>query len=317
MPFWGTLLDDFALRRSDIHFKIPTLSTSFINNAFGKHPITPMGMLPWNLAMKNLGLPMLRAMTQTNLVLITDNILFDRKFHNPFVNNLNAISLFAPLCKKKNIPIVFYNCSIGPIERKVGINALQKVLNASPLVITRDPTTEALLHRLPLTHPEIKVHADCALNTPIPSDERMNEIIQKEGLFTNSAGTIGMNVNAYIDDFNETGSFDRETFCKIIAGTADKLIETLGVDILFTVSQIMDMKITKECLAFSKHQDCIKVVGNCDYTYEELTGLLSKVEIHAGLRDTYPDFLCGRRNPHGQYQRLPQKRRLSQDAGHG
>ncbi|MCK5070000.1 MAG: polysaccharide pyruvyl transferase family protein [Desulfocapsa sp.] len=280
----GNLLDDFALVRSDITFKIPTLSTSFIQKSFGHHPVKPIGMMPWNLALKNLGWPMYSAMTNTDMVLITDNILFDRKFNNPFVNNLKSIALFAPSCKKKNIPIVFYNSSIGPIDHEVGKNALQKVLDSSPLVITRDAQTKSLIEDLKLNHPDIVIHADCALNTKLPSEKRMDEIISKEGLFTNQKGTIGLNVNAYIDNWSETGSLNRENFCKILGGTADALIEQLDVDILFTVSQIMDMKVTLECVQHSRHQSRIKVVGNCDYTFQELTGLLSKVDVHAGLR---------------------------------
>jgi len=91
-------------------------------------------------------------------------------------------------------------------------------------------------------------------------------------------------VNAYIDNWSETGTLNRESFCKVIGGTADALIEQLDVDIVFVVSQIMDMKVTRECVAQSRHLSRIKVVGNCDYTFQELTGLLSKVDVHAGLR---------------------------------
>lgn len=287
----GNLLDDFALKRSDILFKIPTLNTRFIKSAFGKHRVEPIGMLPWNLAFKNLGWPLYKAMTDTQMVLVTDNILFDRKFYNPFVNYLNPISLFSPFCKKKGIPIILYNASVGPVARDAGVKALQKVLDASPLVITRDLSTKDLIEKHGLRHPEIKIHADCALNTSIPPVSRLDAIIRKEGLFTNPKGTIGLNVNAYIDDFNQKGTINREKFCQIIAGTADILIETLGIDIMFTVSQTMDMKITKECVALSRFQDRIKIVGNCDYTYQELTGLLSKVQIHAGLR-THTLIFC-------------------------
>ena len=287
----GNLLDDFALVRSDIRFKIPTLSTSFIQKSFGHHPVQPIGMMPWNFALKNLGWPLYRAMTTTDMVLITDNILFDRKFNNPFVNNLKSIALFSPFCKKKNIPIVFYNSSVGPIDHEVGKDALQKVLNCSPLVITRDEQTKNLIENLKLDHPEIVVHADCALNTELPSAKRLDEIIAKENLFTNPKGTIGLNVNAYIDNWSETGTLNRESFCKILGGTADALIEKLDVDILFTVSQIMDMKVTQECVQQSRHQSRIKVVGNCDYSFQELTGLLSKVDVHAGLR-THTLIFC-------------------------
>ncbi|MEE4135437.1 MAG: polysaccharide pyruvyl transferase family protein [Desulforhopalus sp.] len=287
----GNMLDDFALLRSDIHFKIPTLSPDFIRKNFGHHRVEPIGLLPWNLALKNLGWPMYRAMTDTQMVLIVDNILFDRKLYNPFVNNLFSISLFAPFCKNKNIPIILYNGSIGPIDRQAGGHALRKVLENSPLVITRDSRTKELLDRLQINHPEVVIHADCALNTEIPAAGRLDEIIRKEGLFTNPQGTIGLNVNAYIDDFNQQGKMNRQDFCKIIAETADRLIDTLNVDILFTVSQIMDMAITRECVNLSRHGQRIRIVGNCDYTYQELAGLLSKVDIHAGLR-THTLIFC-------------------------
>jgi polysaccharide pyruvyl transferase WcaK-like protein len=287
----GNLLDDFALKRSDIHFKIPTLRTDFIKRSFGHHPVKPIGMMPWNFALKNLGWPLFRAMTDTQMVLITDNILFDRKFNNPFVNNLKSIALFAPFCKKKNIPIVFYNSSVGPIDHEAGRIALQKVLDVSPLVITRDVQTKTLIEDNKLNHPEIVVHADCALNTQVPPQKRLDEIIAKESLFTNPKGTIGLNVNAYIDNWSQTGSLNREKFCAIIAGTADALIEKLDVDILFTVTQVMDMKVTLECVQQSRYQSRIKIVANPDYTYQELTGLLSKVDVHAGLR-THTLIFC-------------------------
>ena len=287
----GNLLDDFALERSDILYQIPTLNTRFIKTHFGHHNIRPMGMMPWNFALKNLGWPLYRAMTSTEMVLVTDNILFDRKFNNPFVNNLKSIALFSSVCKKKGIPIVLYNSSIGPIDHQVGREALQKVLDACPLVITRDVQTKELIENLQLRHPEIVVHADCALNTQIPSEARLQEIIAKEDLFKGPKGTVGLNVNAYIDNWSQTGTLNREQFCRILAGTADDLIEKLDVDILFTVTQIMDMKITRECVQHIRRKDRVRVVGNKDYTYQELTGLLSKVDVHAGLR-THTLIFC-------------------------
>ncbi len=287
----GNLLDDFALVRSDLFFQIPTLNTRVINKFFGHHPIRPMGLMPWNLALKNLGWPLYRSMTRTDLILITDNILFDRKFNNPLVNNLKSIALFSAASKKRGIPIIMYNCSIGPIDHEVGRQALQKVLDCCPLVITRDRQTKELIENLKLRSPEIVIHADCALNTQLPSESRLREIIDREDLFKGPKGTIGLNVNSYIDNWSQTGSFDRREFCNIIAKTADRLIEELDVDILFTVTQIMDMKITRECEQLVKRKDRVRIVGNKDYTYEELAGLLSKVDVHAGLR-THTLIFC-------------------------
>lgn len=287
----GNLLDDFSLSRRDIRFRIPTLNPSFIRKHFGHHPVEPMGLMPWNLALKNFGLPLYLAMTSTDMVLITDNILFDRKFYNPLVNYLLSISLFAPACRKRGIPIVFYNASIGPIDHAVGRSALQKVMDASRLVIARDENTRDLITRLQLRHPDVCVHADCALNTSVPSATRMAEIIAREGLFQGSNGTIGLNVNSYVDNWSKPGQMSRQDFVRIIAAAADILIERLGVDILFTVSQVMDMKITEECVQQIRNRGRVRVVSNSDYTYQELAGLLQKVEVHAGLR-THTLIFC-------------------------
>ncbi|MHB8811533.1 MAG: polysaccharide pyruvyl transferase family protein [Desulfobulbaceae bacterium] len=287
----GNLLDDFARERTDILFQVPTLSPAFIRRHFGHHPVHPMGMMPWNLAIKNFGWPLYRSMTNTHMVLVTDNILFDRKFHNPLVNYLKSIALFAPYSRKKNIPIVLYNASVGPIDQEVGRQALQQVLDGSPLVISRDEQTRELIERLCPHHPEIKVHADCALNTAIPSASRLQEIISKEDLFRNPKGTIGLNINAYIDTWRGDGKLGSQDFHAIIAGTADRLIEELDVDILFTVSQVMDMKSTLSCMQKIRRQDRVRVVGNDRYTYQELAGLLSRLEVHAGLR-THTLIFC-------------------------
>lgn len=287
----GNLLDDFARERTDILFQVPTLNPAFIRNSFGHHPVRPMGMLPWNMAVKNFGWPLYRSMTDTQMVLVTDNILFDRKFHNPLVNYLKSIAFFSSFSQKKNIPIVLYNASVGPIDHEAGRQALQKVLNCSPLVITRDQQTRELIERLQLRRPEIVVHADCALNTAIPPEAHLQKIISREDLFKGPKGTIGMNINAYIDSWSRNGKLHSHDFHAIIAGTADRLIEELDVDILFTVSQVMDMKSTMECVRRISRRDRVRIIGNDKYTYQELAGLLSRLEVHAGLR-THTLIFC-------------------------
>ncbi|VAW39910.1 hypothetical protein MNBD_DELTA03-1743, partial [hydrothermal vent metagenome] len=142
----GNLLEDFSQVRQDLHFRVPTLNAAFVRENFGRYNVEALGQMPWNLAVKNFGLPLYRAMTNTDMILITDNILFDRQLNNPLVNYLRAISLFAPFSRKKAIPIVFYNASIGPIDTPPGKRALQKVMDASRLVIARDENTRDLIH---------------------------------------------------------------------------------------------------------------------------------------------------------------------------
>ncbi len=280
----GNLLRDISSLYPDVQFKVPTTHPGFIRANFGQYNVKPVPLLPWYGAIKNFGIPMAHSMLSTDLVLICDNILFDRKFYNPLFNNLASISLVAPFCRRRGIPIVLYNVSIGPIDYPYGKKALQKVLDATDLIITRDEQTGELIERLGLRHAEIIRHADCALNTEPTAGEKLERIIADEGLFTNAKGTVGFNVNAYIDNWSMTGTYSQEDFCRTVAAAVDKVIEDYDVDVIFFVTQIMDIENTNRCISFSKHADRIKVISNSKYTYEDIAALLARVELHVGLR---------------------------------
>lgn len=289
MAILGNMLRDISECYSDIQFIVPTTNAKYIEQEYGHYNVKAAPMMPWNLSYKNLGLPLYRAMTNTDLILICDNILFDRKFYNPLFNNLSSIALFAPFAKRKGIPIFLYNVSVGPLDFPYGKKAMQKVLDATDRIFTRDLATKELFDKLDLNYPELTVHADCAMNTVPPSDSELDKIIAEEGLFTNPKGTIGFNVNAYIDNWSMDGTYGRDEFCRDIAGAADKVIESLDVDIIFFVTQIMDTKVTQETIGLMKHQDRVKVFGNHDlkYNYEVITGIIGRLELHNGLR-THP-----------------------------
>ncbi len=287
----GNLLRDVSGEFSDILFKVPTTHPRFIRDHFGEFNVKPVPLLPWYGALKNFGLPLAVAMLNTDLILICDNILFDRKFYNPLFNNLASISLVAPFCKRRNIPIVMYNCSIGPIDFPYGKKALQKVLDASDLVITRDRQTGELLDQLELRYPELIQHADCALNTEPTAGAQLQRIIETEGLFQNPNGTIGFNVNAYIDNWSMTGVYSQDDFCRVVGESVDRIIEAFDVDVLFVCTQIMDLENTGRCIGYSSHKDRIKVVSNKTYTYQDLAALLGRLELHIGLR-THTLIFC-------------------------
>lgn len=295
MAILGNLLRDVSKLRRDVEFWVPTTNPRFLTHHFGTFRMKPVPLLPWYGAVKNFGLPLAYSMLMADMVLICDNILFDRKFYNPVFNNLSSISLIAPLCRRKNIPIVPYNASIGPIDHPAGAKALERVIDASPLVITRDLQTGELLERLGIRAKKVIVHADCALNTVAPPPARLDAIIRKEGLFKNPKGTIGINVNAYIDNWGMKGALSGQDFSKMIAATMDRLIEALGVDILMPVTQVMDSRVTRRCADASRYRERIRIVGCGDYTYEEIAGLLQKVEVHAGLR-THTLIFCAAMN---------------------
>lgn len=284
----GNLMDDISEKFKNVKYLIPTFNAGFVKRHFSHHTIEALNLMPWNGAIKIFGWPTYRAMVNSDIILITDNILFDRSFFNPLFNYLSTIALFAPICKEKNIPIIPYNASLGPYTTDRGRAAMQKILDASPFLSLRDEMSRETLDKNNLNYPKVIIGADCAINTPIPSDEHLNKIIAKEGLFKNSNGTLSFNINAYIDSWVklvEGGEgINRESFVKLIGATIDKLIEDLNVDIMYTTTQIMDYKIVNESMQHVRNKERVKVIGNAHYDYKEITGLLSKCGLHVGMR---------------------------------
>ena len=284
----GNLMDDISEKYSGIKYLIPTFNASFVKRHFSHHNIDAINLMPWNGAFKIFGLPTYRAMTNCDMVLITDNILFDRSYFNPLFNYLSTIALFAPICKKRGIPIIPYNASLGPYTTERGRAAMQRVLDASPFLSLRDEMSRETLDKNKLKYPNVIIGADCAINTTLPTNEHLNRIIANEGLFKNPKGTLSFNINAYIDTWLklvEGGeSINRKSFVKLIGETLDNLIHELDIDIMYTTTQIMDYKIVNETMQHVKQKERIKIIGNASYDYKEITGLLSKCGLHVGMR---------------------------------
>ena len=242
-------------------------------------------MMPWNGALKIFGLPTLRSMLSTDLVLITDNILFDRAFFNPAFNYLSTISLIAPYCRQRKIPAVLYNASVGPITTDIGKKALQKVLDAGPVAILRDARSREHLQELGLRCPEFVEGADCALNTRQPLSEEVDRILQRLYGGRDLRPMIGLNINAYLGSWqgrHDRGGSSRLT--TVLADTVNRLTSEVEADVLIFVTQVMDHTISKELKIRLRESADIPVVANPDYTYQEIAGLLCRVELLVGMR---------------------------------
>lgn len=283
----GNLLREVSARFPQARFIIPTLNPGFVKKKFGQYPIEVLGLRPWDGALKIFGIGTLKAMVQTDVILITDNILFDRAFWNPLFNYLSTISLFSGLSRKRGIPIIPYNASLGPFNTPLGLQAMQRILDGTPLIIVRDELSREALAKGRLRHGEIYQGADCAINTPVPSREDLKAVIQKHALFQNPKGTLSFNINPYIDSWltakGESG-LGRADFTDIISQSLDRLINELGVNILFTTTQTMDFSIVKEVVEKMALAKAVTILGNPEVDYEQITGLLALCGLHVGMR---------------------------------
>ena len=98
--------------------------------------------------------------------------------------------------------------------------------------------------------------------------------------------TITFNVNSYIDAFlngNKKG-LGVSNFISLISSSIDRIIEELGVNIVFVVTQHMDLKITEDVISNIKHRDKIRLFTNLKYGYKDIAGVLSRADLHVGMR---------------------------------
>ena len=142
----GGLLEDITSRYDNVIFKIPTISPDFVREQYADYPVEPVSLMPWNFSLKIFGLPIFKTVLSSDLVLITDAILFDLRLFNPLFNYLSTMSLVLPMAKKRGIPVVLYNVSLGPVSRNAGKVCMRRVLNSSENIIVRDE--ESLKHLL-------------------------------------------------------------------------------------------------------------------------------------------------------------------------
>ncbi len=281
----GGVLEDVSRQYADVHFTIPTINTGFVKRHFAEYPITPISMMPWNLSMKILGLPALRAALNADVILVTDAILFDRKLYNPLFNYLWTLSYILPRARKSGVPVVLYNCSLGPIRTDAGHAALQRILDGTSAMILRDQESVDILQRQGFHHPRVIEGADCALNAVPASQERFAQICREADLFGSDRPVIGFNVNSYVDAFvRQGGSFGREHLVALYAETVDRTITELGVDVIFIETQHMDMGIAMQVLEKIRQRDRVRLISNRTYSYREICAVLQPMQLFAGMR---------------------------------
>lgn len=282
----GCLLEDISTRYSDIFFEIPSINPKFIRESYKEYNVKPVSMLPWNFSVKIFGLPVFRSILNADLILVTDAILFDRRLHNPLFNYLWTLSHILPRARKRGIPIVLYNCSLGPIKTRQGRACLEEVLTCAEIVILRDQISNELLGRENLSHSNIVEGADCALNSKPVDKDRFLEICKKEHIFENGNPAVGFNINSYIDVYvRENGNaFGRSNLVELYTQTVDKVIDAYDVDIIFIETQHMDTGIANEVVERIRNYKQLRMISNRNYSYREICAVMKRLELLVGMR---------------------------------
>lgn len=284
----GGLLKDLTDRFPDtpLQFLVPTINPRFILKAFSRYPVKPVSLLPTNLSLKILGIPIFRAVGKADLVLVTDNILFDRKLYNPLHNYLYTLSWVLPWGARRGVPVVLYNMSLGPVPTKAGKACLTRILKASKKIILREEPSIQLVANLSPNSPDPILRADCALSADPASDSTVEASAREIGVFQSGRPTLGFNVNAYIDDYVASGSdrISKSRFQEIVAGVIDRAIRELDAEVLLVCTQPMDLAVENGVYQRVQEKERVFRIQNPVLGHQEIAGFLRRLDAFVGMR---------------------------------
>jgi polysaccharide pyruvyl transferase WcaK-like protein len=279
------LMRDVAVHCPDAVFIVPTLNPSFLRRAYPDLRVEPVGIAPWHGALKFWGRPLGRALRSADLVLVTDAILFDVRLFNPAHNYLLPLSFWLPRIRRRGVPVVLYNVSVGPVATAAGQRCLRRVLGAADLVILRDEESRKTIAAAGAA-PPMQPGADCALSArPCPAG-RAEEIIRS--LFGSGRGRplVGINLNAYGYSFLRRAGrrYSEEEFLSVMARLADWMRSELVARICLVGTQRMDVPILKRLRAKLAGPKDVPIVANDAYSHGEIMGVLSRLELFIAMR---------------------------------
>ncbi|MEJ2744696.1 MAG: polysaccharide pyruvyl transferase family protein [bacterium] len=212
--------------------------------------------------------------------------MFERRLYDPTHNYLLTLSYVLPLARRRGIPIILYNMSLGPVKTGKGTACLKRILSCSDLIITRDAESQDLARRLGVGNDRLRRGADCALNV-VPSDEnRLGEIMRRERFWTDKRPIVGFNINSYLDTDVRTGGkgIDRDYVLRAMSAVIDKTISTLDVNVLLVVTQPMDLNISTQLMNRVTQSDRVRLISNKEYSHGDLAKVLSKCAIVTAFR---------------------------------
>ena len=203
---------------------------------------------------------------------------------SPFVNLLFAILL--------DKPVVICAESIGPFKNRWNKFIARYVLNRAKLITLREERSLKHLQDIGVNKPPIYVTADVAFTLEPSSNERIKQILTKEGV-DESMPRIGISVSKIISNYGFPELKSREDkyneYVKLMLKIIDYLVDTLNATIVFVPhvigpgDNIDDRIVADDICKLIKNKDKTISIKE-DYTPEELKGIIGQCSLFIGAR---------------------------------
>ncbi len=275
---------DLRLERK-ILYKIPTLFPKFVEENYRQNRVEAVNVMPWTGSLKLLGYPTYRTVTQSDLSLVFDAVLFDRSLFNPMFNFLSSLYFLLPAAKKAGRRVGLYNCGVGPIRTKLGAKMLKTVCDSCDFITVREEGSADVLRRVGVAEDKFIVTADAALNAPGISEGEIAAIFKKIGLDP-SQEVLAININKYLNSWSDQSStqLDVNGFLDLMAAAINQLSATVQVPLLLVSTYHGDIELTAELQKRLKVPQAVAAIDNKEYDHYQIKGVLSKVSLLFAMR---------------------------------
>lgn len=222
-----------------------------------------------------------------DIVLNTGGDVLTEDYGFPFSHFVNL--LFAILLDK---PVVICAESIGPFKRRWTRFITKFVFNRTKLITLREEHSLKHLQEIGVNKPRIYVTADVAFMLEPASDERIKEILTKEG-FNESMPLIGISVSKIISNYCFPELKSRKDkykeYVKLMSKVIDYLVDTLNATIVFVPHVIGpgegndDRSVADDICKLIKNKEKIISIKE-EYSPEELKGIIGQCDLFIGAR---------------------------------
>ena len=274
---------EVSRRRPGTVFEVPTTNPGFIRRHFDGREVVPVSIMPWNLSLRLLGLPVFRSLARCDLSLIMDGIIFDHRLFNPAFNFLITLVPLVPWVRMIRRPMVCFEVGIGPLRTRSGRRFARMVGEACDLIMVREEDSLRLMEEVGVTGTPMEVYADAAfVNEPAPPSEVQ---VMVDRLDLKGRLMAGLNLTRYGGDWMKKGKeFDRLAFQRQMSALIDEFSTSTGAVVILTGTQIMDREYLTEVKEMVRRPDSVRIVSNAELTPAQLAGLMGRMEIFVGMR---------------------------------
>jgi polysaccharide pyruvyl transferase WcaK-like protein len=279
----SAILDIFSIKLPGSEFYVPTVNPDFVNNRYGgRYKVRALNIMPWNGALRFIGIPTLRCLWKSDVALICDGIIFGKKLYNPAFNMLITLAPLAIFAKLLRCKLVCYCTGIGPFPNGQGSKLARFLIQSCDLVLMREGESAKLTKDIGVTHP-VELTGDAAYLNPVSDLARALQICSEVGI-NPQRPLIGFNATGYINAWVQDGgsSSDPEVMTKNLESgirEAQKRVTGGFTPVIFSTHP-MDLKITTE---LSRRLNA-PLVSNSTYLSHDVQAVMRLCSLFVGMR---------------------------------